>query len=162
MDFFFLIYLVLFILAYLWINIDHNQLQKFYNISDLNLLNCHYKPFIRVNDSATLKSDKRVQLSFGEKYLISDEFIQVQCVYGLKNHSEYHSFLPKKPKVIERVQKKIFYNSEMNQEEKLNVMILGIDTLSRLNFHRTMKKSCKTLYKLGGIELFGYNKVGKL
>ena len=125
-------------------------------------MNCHYRPFIRVNDSATFKPGKNVYFSYGQKYLISDEFIQVECSNGLKNYSEYHSFLPKKPEVLKRVQKKIRHESKMMQEDKMNVMILGIDSLSRLNFHRTMKQSKRTLNKLGGIEFFGYNKVGKL
>ena len=137
-------------------------MQKFYTITDFNLLNCHYRPFIRVNDSATFKTGTKIELSYGQKYLILDEFIHVECSNGLKNYSEYHSFFPKKPEVLRRVQKRIRHESENMQEAKLNVMILGIDTLSRLNFHRTMNKSKQTLDKLGGIEFFGYNKVGKL
>ena len=106
--------------------------------------------------------DTKVNITSGEKYPISDEFIRVQCFYGSEtNYSEYHSFLPEKPEVLERVHMKILNESQKMQEDKLNVMILGIDTLSRLNFHRTMKKSKRTLEKLGGIEFLGYNKVGK-
>ena len=106
--------------------------------------------------------DTQVELSHGEKYPILDEFIQVQCFYGFKTvYSEYHSFLPKKPEVLKRIQRQILNNSKKTEENKMNVMILGIDSLSRINFHRTMKKSKRTLDKLGGIELVGYNKVGK-
>ena len=137
-------------------------MRRFYNIADYSLINCHYRPFIRINDSATFKPGKNFHLSYGQKYLISDEFIQVQCSNGLKNYSEYHSFLPKKPEVLKRVHNKILFESKKNKDAKLNVMILGVDTLSRLNFHRLMKKSKRTLDKLGGIEFLGYNKVGKL
>ena len=109
----------------------------------------------------TLKFSTKVRFSFGERYAISDEFIRVECFYGISNYSEYHSFLPKKPEVLERVHMKMLNESKHNHEEKLNVMILGIDTMSRLNFHRLMKKSKQTMEKLGGIEFFGYNKVGK-
>ena len=108
-------------------------------------------------------SGTKKKLPFGEKCPISDEFIQVECKYKIKTvYLELHSFLPKKPKVLERVHMKMLNESKKSQEDKLNVMILGIDTLSRLNFHRTMKKSSKTVEKLGGIEFHGYNKVGKL
>ena len=150
------------VLAYLWINLDQKQLQKYYSITNLSLLNCFYQQFSRVNDKKIFKSGAKVELSYDEKYLILDEFIQVQCFYGFKNQSEYHSFLTKKPEVLKRVQKQTSNENEKMQEAKLNVMILGIDTLSRLNFHRTMKKSKRTLDKLGGIEFYGYNKVGKL
>ena len=148
------------ILAYLWININQKQLQKFYNITDSSLLECHYQAFKRFSDKKTLRYGTKVQLSCGEKYLISDEFIGVQCFYGLQKYSEYHSFLPKKPEVLKRLKKRFLKKSE--QENKMNVMILGIDSLSKLNFHRTMKKSSETVNKLGGIEFHGYNKVGKI
>ena len=107
--------------------------------------------------------DKKVQLSYGKKYPISDEFIRVECFNGSETiFLGFHSFLPKKPEVAKRVYKKMLNESKHNHEEKLNVMILGIDTVSRLNFHRLMKKSKRTLDKLGGIEFLGYNKVGKL
>lgn len=40
-------------------------------------------------------------------------------------------------------------------------MILGIDSVSKLNFHRMLKTSLKTIIEdLDGIEMHGYNKVG--
>ena len=111
-----------------------------------------------MSERYTFNSASKVLLSFGGKYLISDEFIRVECLYeSSATYLEFHSFLPKKPEVLTRV----LNESQKNQGEKLSVMILGIDTMSRLNFHRLMKKSKLTLEKIGGIEFFGYNKVGK-
>ena len=138
------------------------QLQKFYGITNLSLLNCHYQQFKLISFKQRFLNEKKVNISYGKKFLISDEFIQVECSDGSDKYLEYHSFLPKKQEVLERVHLNIMNESQNNQEDKLNVMILGIDTLSRLNFQRTMKKSSKTLKNLGGIEFFGYNKVGKL
>ena len=148
-------------LANLWINIDEKQLWKFYNITDLRLLDCYYQPFIRFTERRITKTGGKKKLSYGERYPITDEFILVECIYGFnKSYSEYHIFLPEITEVLERVQS--FMNeSEKSQENKLNVMILGIDSLSRLNFHRTMQKTSETLDVLGGIEFLGYNKVGK-
>ena len=149
------------VLAYLWIKLDQKQLQKFYSITNMSLLNCNYQQFKRISARRRIIIEKKVNITYGEKYLISYEFIQVECSDGSDKYLEYHSFLPKKQEVLERVHLNIMNESQNNQEDKLNVMILGIDTLSRLNFQRTMKKSRQTLDKLGGIEFFGYNKVGK-
>lgn len=43
---------------------------------------------------------------------------------------------------------------------KLSVLILGIDSISRLNFYRTMPKTEKYLRETGWIGLKGYNKIG--
>lgn len=62
---------------------------------------------------------------------------------------DFHSFFPKngEPKV-ER------------QEDDYNVMILGIDSVSKLNFHRMLNLTAKTILDdLGGIEMQGFNKV---
>lgn len=43
---------------------------------------------------------------------------------------------------------------------KLSVLVLGIDSVSRLNFYRTMPKTEKYLHETGWIGLKGYNKIG--
>ncbi|XP_037297818.1 uncharacterized protein LOC115448259 [Manduca sexta] len=43
---------------------------------------------------------------------------------------------------------------------RYNVLIMGIDAVSRLNFYRTMPKTLNYLKKKGAIEFLGYNKVG--
>lgn len=106
--------------------------------------------------------DNKVEMTFVDKFHIANEFVRVQCVYKFNTvYLEYHSFLPEKLEVIKRVSKDTLNVPQKEQDNNLNVMILGIDTLSRMNFHRTMKKSSETLHKLEGIEFFGYNKVGK-
>lgn len=45
--------------------------------------------------------------------------------------------------------------------ESINVMVLGIDAVSRLNFHRQMPRTASVLLdRLNAVELLGYNKVG--
>lgn len=62
-----------------------------------------------------------------------------------------HAFIPEKPEI----------QSRPNQaESKVNVVIFGIDAVSRMNFLRTMPKSYEFLTKtLGAVDLSGYNKV---
>ena len=42
----------------------------------------------------------------------------------------------------------------------LSLLVVGLDSVSRLNFHRMMPKTVKALEKLGAVEMLGYNKVG--
>lgn len=45
--------------------------------------------------------------------------------------------------------------------EHVNVLVIGLDALSRLNFHRQMVSSASYLkYDMEAIEMMGYNKVG--
>lgn len=39
-----------------------------------------------------------------------------------------------------------------------NVLLLGMDSTSRLNFHRFMSKSVQVLKEIGAIEMVGYTK----
>ncbi|KAM0733229.1 hypothetical protein ACS0PU_012778 [Formica fusca] len=47
-----------------------------------------------------------------------------------------------------------------NSTRKLSVLVLGIDSVSRLNFYRAMPKTEKYLREAGWIGLKGYNKIG--
>ncbi|XP_020299718.1 uncharacterized protein LOC109863692 [Pseudomyrmex gracilis] len=47
-----------------------------------------------------------------------------------------------------------------NSSRRLSVLVLGIDSVSRLNFYRTMPKTEKYLRETGWIGLKGYNKIG--
>lgn len=47
------------------------------------------------------------------------------------------------------------------ENKKLNVLVIGLDTVSRQNFHRQMPSTLAYLLnELEGIEFYGYNKVG--
>lgn len=41
----------------------------------------------------------------------------------------------------------------------LNILIIGVDTVSRLNLHRQLPRTLKYLKRLGLVEFFGYNKI---
>lgn len=57
----------------------------------------------------------------------------------------------------------MFIRPEPTTSEKkdgnVSVMILGLDAVSRLNFHRHMPKTSALLSELGNVEMIGYNKV---
>ena len=73
-------------------------------------------------------------------------------------HTNYHAFVPIKLDV-----EKICQNTSKNilnkKKERLSVLVLGMDSVSRLNFHRHMPKTESILQSMHAIELFGYNKV---
>ncbi|XP_058789511.1 uncharacterized protein LOC131663242 isoform X2 [Phymastichus coffea] len=51
-------------------------------------------------------------------------------------------------------------SSSMKNKKALSVLMLGLDSVSRLNFHRTMPAACAYFAERGWIELRGYNKMG--
>ncbi|KAG7198833.1 hypothetical protein KM043_001802 [Ampulex compressa] len=50
--------------------------------------------------------------------------------------------------------------AETTLSRKLSVLVLGIDSVSRLNFKRTMPKTDRYLSETGWVEMRGYNKMG--
>lgn len=47
----------------------------------------------------------------------------------------------------------------LKSKEAVSVLILGIDSVSRLNLHRKMPETSRILKNLGAIEMLGYNKI---
>uniref|UniRef100_A0A6P7FNZ8 Uncharacterized protein LOC114331223 n=1 Tax=Diabrotica virgifera virgifera TaxID=50390 RepID=A0A6P7FNZ8_DIAVI len=46
-------------------------------------------------------------------------------------------------------------------DDYLNILVIGLDSISRLNFHRQMPKSVNYLKQIGAVEMIGYNKIGE-
>lgn len=81
-------------------------------------------------------------------------------------YQDYFAFVPRKLHVEERCRKQLQLEKLLNKkkadqpsEKKLSVLIVGIDSVSRLNFHRLMPRTLGKLRELGALELYGYNKV---
>lgn len=97
--------------------------------------------------------------SFKNEVSVEEEFVKVVCrVDNQVVYKNYHAFVPIKLDV-----EKLCQNSRKNilskNEERLSVLMLGMDSVSRLNFHRQMPKTKRLLQSMQAIELFGYNKV---
>lgn len=62
----------------------------------------------------------------------------------------------------EKVREQVDRNGSQfgNSSRRLSVLVLGIDSVSRLNFYRAMPKTEKYLRETGWINLKGYNKIG--
>lgn len=58
-----------------------------------------------------------------------------------------------------KVENNILKNDN-NKRKKMNILIMGLDSVSRLNFHRTMPRLSKYFHDNNWHELKGYNKIG--
>ncbi|CAL8128855.1 unnamed protein product [Orchesella dallaii] len=87
------------------------------------------------------------------------EFLALYCLYESGNIVlvDTHAFVHLKPRVEESLQEK----GEIDNENIINIVILGLDTLSHMNFLRSMPNSYSFLTeKLNAIGMNGYNSVG--
>ncbi|XP_077296279.1 uncharacterized protein LOC143918323 [Arctopsyche grandis] len=129
-----------------------------YGISEEQHLLCCYRPFFR-QDSNISTSDDRYEYEkdctvFSKSTNVFDEFVRVECTYkGSDIYKDFHSFV-----IIKNNAEKV--SATKRNEYKYNVLVLGIDAVSRLNFHRTMPQTLNLLKDMGAIEFRGYNKVG--
>lgn len=150
---------------YLWIALNRSEISSIYGVDDVSKLNCFYESVLRHTD-CTNKYQKieSATLDFGEIVKINGEFIRVICEYDNVGeiYSDYHYFVPKVEQNV-LAPNKVQHTSETSyprNTNKLNILIIGIDSVSRLNFHRQMHQTSNIIMgKLKAIELFGYNKV---
>lgn len=136
--------------------LDQNAF-KYYGIVNVDDINCSFQPFWRIdpkgqNPDIDVKYGKVVPFHLSTN--VNDEFVRVKCFFNGHKHTDFHSFVPKKKPMSNLNTQRAIH------DEKLNVYILGIDSLSRLHFHRKMPKTSEYLLKeLKAIEYFGYNKL---
>ncbi|CAH4014319.1 unnamed protein product [Pieris brassicae] len=144
--------------THIWIN--HKNL-RYFNLTDSTNITCCYKSFYRplaIDDISSADIDDRVKyndcIEFTSFIEVTNEFVKVSCVYEYTTiYEQFFAFTPKKPLLNVR--------EDINEEKEFyNVIVMGIDAISRLNFHRTMPRTLAFLKKRGAIELLGYNKVG--
>lgn len=112
-------------------------------------MQCYYAPFTRLTDYLVAKNETLTILPYGQRIKIDFEYIQVFCENSNQTqiYVDFHSFFPTPPA------------PPSTNSNDYNVMILGVDSVSKLNFHRMFNLTAKTVEELGGIELHGYNKV---
>lgn len=145
--------------THIWVR---NDTKKYYNITNGTILNCCYMSFYRplsIVNINSLNLDERVKYRkckyFSNIIEAKDEFVTVICnTRDSIVYRQYFLFALKKD-IYNEDSDKILYN-----KTGYNVIVMGIDAVSRLNFHRTMPKTLSFLQKKGAIELLGYNKVG--
>lgn len=145
--------------THLWIGLNKSEISRVYGVTDTNKLLCTIVPFVRDQDKRNRMLNDRYQyLRYGDSLRITDEFIKIECIYDdlqrtSKNRTylDYHYFVPPAKATAAKRQ----------DPDKISVLIVGIDAVSRLNLHRQMPETVRVLLNdLNAIELFGYNKVG--
>ncbi|UYV75911.1 hypothetical protein LAZ67_13001789 [Cordylochernes scorpioides] len=148
------------------VELDAGILSAQYSTSSNNL-QCQVQPILRdtasktPDDAYVLGSAK--ELVFGHK--LDHEFALVNCQNVDKKEDIFLDFVscfPISPSVKAK-QKTISKEKEQRQNfEPLNVILLGIDSLSQLNFIRHFPKTKTYLEEiLRPIKLSGYTKVGE-
>lgn len=81
-------------------------------------------------------------------------FVTCKTVNGDEIYSNTHSLLP----ITLDVEKKL--KMPTHQSKPPNIFLIGIDSMSRLNFHRVFSKTKRYLHDNNWIEYRGYNKIG--
>lgn len=143
------------------ISMDHNLLSLYYGIQKDNL-SCTYRPILRDPGPEDERTDNKYlfgdfrQLQFGVP--LKDEYLVVNCSMGdAPNFTQFIPLVPLKPKVESAKSTRHFANDTTS---RLNVIIVGIDSVSKLNFLRHFQKTQRFLKEnLRSYELKGYTKV---
>ncbi|KFB36317.1 AGAP008326-PA-like protein [Anopheles sinensis] len=151
---------------WLWFRLSEEDIERHYNVTNASLIQCCVQPFVRLTDDEEKLAGNRSCFEFPDRFgVMEDEFIMVHCRHPalkVSFYGDYFAFAPRKKSVEERIRKaRNQSKGDGADERRLNVMILGIDAVSRLNLHRQMNQTVDyVLNTLNGIEMFGYNKVG--
>ena len=136
-----------------WVVLDH--------VYENDLLQCEYSGFSRSGNDNQVTYEKNV-IAFIESVNVSSEFVKVTCFGGQGLiYKNFHTVIQRIPKVESRCEKNHErFRKRENPSEIMNIVMIGIDSMSRLNYERNMPRTRKyVLDNLQGIEFVGYNKV---
>ncbi|CAG9825535.1 unnamed protein product [Phaedon cochleariae] len=124
-----------------------------YDVTDIDELKCCYKPFWRKTPTEG-QNDNKITYSencynFSRSVTVKEEWIKIICTHNDSTiYEDLFSFIPVK------------IHDTTTSGDSLNILIWGVDAVSRLNLHRQMPETVKQLKQIGAVELLGYNKVG--
>ncbi|XP_034238391.1 uncharacterized protein LOC117643555 [Thrips palmi] len=98
---------------------------------------------------------------FFEPVVVLHEFVRVNCTVtvaaSVTQLRDYHAFVPvRRPRGWAADADDA---GTKDSEAALNVLVVGVDSVSRLNALRTMPRTLAALARLGGTTMLGYNKV---
>ncbi|XP_076280793.1 uncharacterized protein LOC143209265 isoform X2 [Lasioglossum baleicum] len=127
--------------------INPMAMQHFYNESED--VNCCWRPFWRMKDEDNVVTSN--------SSTVRAEFVKIECSRNKETiYKDYHAFLPR----FRSIEKKYEGSKAAKaKSEYLSVLMIGLDSVSRINFHRMMPKTVGALEKLGAVEMLGYTKV---
>ncbi|XP_050531292.1 uncharacterized protein LOC126900001 isoform X2 [Daktulosphaira vitifoliae] len=124
--------------------------------------NCYYSSISRfplTNDDSDKNFDNKVKIGpkikLVDSIIIQDEFVKTWCTRNsVTVYTDYHGFFTPKSS-----QNNYVITKTTKYKKSISVLILGLDAVSRLNFHRQMPKTATFLSELDTVEMLGYNKV---
>lgn len=143
------------------ISMDRNLLSLYYGVHADNLT-CTYRPIVRDPGPVGERTDNKFlfgeyrKLRFGVP--LKDEFLVVNCSMGgdIPNFTQFIPLVPLKPDVEDVKSRR----TAPDAADRLNVIVVGIDSVSKLNFLRHFQKTRRFLEEnLRYFELKGYTKV---
>ncbi|XP_072142497.1 uncharacterized protein [Dermacentor andersoni] len=141
-------------------SLDSNGLLLGYNAT-VQSIKCHYREVSR-DENASIPDIKPVlgpvrKLPFGEP--IDAEYVQVSCEDSGKLLFIEYFLIPQPKQAVQDADEP--QADEAPNTHQMSVLLLGIDSTSRINFNRLMKKTRKFIIEeLNAFELLGLNKVG--
>lgn len=127
---------------------------------------CTYTPLYRPNHVPT-HNNYLTYLQESEPFIssvdIKHEFVKVNCynIYEKMVYTNYHAFIQRNKSMDALYEKRLVQHAVRDKiTEQLNVIMLGMDSVSRLSFIRQMVKTRNFLENtLGAYDMSGYNKV---
>ncbi|XP_015921821.1 uncharacterized protein [Parasteatoda tepidariorum] len=141
--------------------LDKHLLNFYYGIHEQNLT-CTYRPIIRDPGNEKERTDNKFYFGKPKQLIfekpLKDDFLMVKCtMFEYPNLTQFIPLVPLKPD-IEKEKSSLHQNYA--EEDHLNIIIVGIDSVSKLNFLRHFQKTHRFIKEnLAYIELKGYTKV---
>ncbi|GIX99190.1 uncharacterized protein CDAR_258891 [Caerostris darwini] len=145
------------------VTVEDALLQYYYEVEQQNV-SCVYQEILRDTTANDDDVDNHVSLE-APKILLFDkpleiDFMKTTCRLR-EQANEFLEFLPLTPLKTEVEKRCVDRNTKIKVQKPLNVIFLGIDSISHLNFLRHFPKSQKYLSDfLSPITMEGYTKVG--
>ncbi|XP_039230011.1 uncharacterized protein LOC6532369 isoform X2 [Drosophila yakuba] len=138
------------------IKVDENLAEQLLKKFDNATLKCTYQVIGRKKKSSFPDKD------FSQSFLVPKtiDFIFTEC-HAVREKTELKLLQKDAFLFVQNRLKHRQKDPPSDVESKPNVIILGIDSTSRMNLRRSMPKVHKFLQKPGWFEMQGYNEVGK-
>ncbi|KAH7961557.1 uncharacterized protein LOC119385782 [Rhipicephalus sanguineus] len=144
--------------------IDSDALRRGYNVSDRDIY-CYYREVFRDNNASVPDTS----IVFGPPVLLTNgstveaEYVQISCKTNGSLLFEDYFFVPQpKKRLHESLTGPAWNETALSRKtNSTSILILGLDSTSRMNFHRHMKRTRKFLKQdLSAFEFIAFNKVG--
>ncbi|XP_077518259.1 uncharacterized protein LOC144128602 [Amblyomma americanum] len=132
--------------------LQHSRAEQFH---------CCFRPFFR-NVKPQSDDDNVFQMEcipFQDGMEVPHEFVKVECYNGdVLFYANYHAFIHPKKSYQRRFKE---YFKPEHRGYQYSVLIVGVDSVSRLNAHRQFPETVRFLKeRMGAVEMYGYTKVG--